>query len=174
MAKPSERITWSADQVELQPDDHVLEVGCGHGVAVALLAERVPEGIVVAVDRSAAMVKAARHRNAALVDAGRVEIVEGAFGALGWDEARFDHVFSLNVIAIAHRAGACLPEARRVLRPGGRLWWAMQDPPGSRGSPRGAAALEAALPRHGFELVRSSSEVLGDGSRITLVVARRR
>lgn len=173
VAEPSERIAWSVDQVELEPHHHVLEVGCGHGVAVALLAERVPKGRVVAVDRSTTMVGAARNRSAALVKAGRVEVVEGTFGQLGWDEARFDHVFSLNVIAVADRADACLPEARRVLRPAGRLWWAMQDPPGSEGEPRSVAALTAALPCHGFELVRSCRELLADGSRIALLVARR-
>ena len=160
-------------QVDLRPLDHVLEVGCGHGVAISLLAERLPLGRVVAVDRSAAMVASARRRNAALVDAGRVEVREGTFGALGWTDPQFDHLVALDAADLARRADRCLPEAARVLRAGGRLWWAMHDPPGATGRPRGTDALVEALPRHGFEVQRAAGVTLDDGTRMALVVARR-
>ena len=41
--RPSEHLAWAAGIVAPPSTDRVLEVGCGHGVLVSLLAERVPE-----------------------------------------------------------------------------------------------------------------------------------
>jgi trans-aconitate methyltransferase len=41
------------------PDDQLLEIGCGPGVAVGLLCERLVGGRIVAIDRSAAAISRA-------------------------------------------------------------------------------------------------------------------
>ena len=43
----SERLAWAADVVAPAPADRVLEVGCGHGVLLSLLAARLTTGAVV-------------------------------------------------------------------------------------------------------------------------------
>jgi protein-L-isoaspartate O-methyltransferase len=40
VGRASERLSWAAGVVAPSPSDRVLEVGCGHGVLVSLLAER--------------------------------------------------------------------------------------------------------------------------------------
>jgi trans-aconitate 2-methyltransferase len=47
-------------RLELRGDERVLDAGCGSGRVTALIAERLPRGIVVAMDGSASMVEAAR------------------------------------------------------------------------------------------------------------------
>jgi trans-aconitate methyltransferase len=58
------RNRWAVELLEVQPTDRVIELGCGPGVAVAALAERATQGLVVGVDHSEVMIGQARHRNA--------------------------------------------------------------------------------------------------------------
>jgi 16S rRNA C967 or C1407 C5-methylase (RsmB/RsmF family) len=68
------RSRWVVDLLDVQPTDHVLEIGFGPGVAIAELAERVTAGRVVGVDSSPVMLRQARRRNAAAIAAGLVRL----------------------------------------------------------------------------------------------------
>jgi SAM-dependent methyltransferase len=69
--KASERFVWAVDTLEVRPADRLLEVGCGHGVAVSLFCERLTTGTITAIDRSPKMIEMATRRNREHVDAGR-------------------------------------------------------------------------------------------------------
>jgi trans-aconitate 2-methyltransferase len=51
-----------SDRLDLRGDEHVLDAGCGTGRVTEVLAQRVPEGTVIAVDGSQKMVEETRKR----------------------------------------------------------------------------------------------------------------
>ncbi|OZM75854.1 class I SAM-dependent methyltransferase [Pseudonocardia sp. MH-G8] len=48
-----DRIRWAVDVLDPAGADRVLEIGCGPGVAAALVCPRLPAGWMLATDRSA-------------------------------------------------------------------------------------------------------------------------
>jgi ubiquinone/menaquinone biosynthesis C-methylase UbiE len=118
----SARLSAAVDALDVRPGHAVLEIGCGHGVAVTALCERVgPGGLVVAVDRSPAMIAAARRRNAAHEADGRARFVLAELEALDLGEVRFHRILALRVGLFAREPERARRLAERWLRPEGRL-----------------------------------------------------
>ncbi len=127
------RLEAVVDRLDVQPDDFVLEIGCGHGVAATLVCERLARGRLTAIDRSAKMIAAAERRNEAYVAEGKAEFVLGELETVDLRERRFDVVFAVRV-GLFHREPARARKlAERWLAPGGRVF-AFFDPP-ARSSP---------------------------------------
>jgi ubiquinone/menaquinone biosynthesis C-methylase UbiE len=98
----SERLRSIVEALDPGPDDRVLEIGCGHGVAATLVCERLAGGRLTAVDRSAKMIAAATRRNATFVAAGRAEFLVAELEALDLGNRRFDTIFAVRV-GLFHR-----------------------------------------------------------------------
>jgi SAM-dependent methyltransferase len=96
-SKPSERFLWAVDILALDPADRVLEVGCGHGVAVSLVCERLTSGRITAIDRSKKMIEMAARRNREHVAGGRAVLKTAALEKADFGDERFDKVFAFNV-----------------------------------------------------------------------------
>lgn len=94
----------------------VADLGCGTGAVSAALAPRVRR--VVAVDRSTAMLQAARRRLSGLAN---VEVHEAELSALPLAAGSCDAALLVLVLAYLEDPAPALREARRILRPGGRL-----------------------------------------------------
>jgi SAM-dependent methyltransferase len=107
------------DLMRLSPDDNVLDLGCGAGWLVRLIAEQVPEGRVVGVDVSDEMVRRARRINAGLENA---MFVIGEAEEIPWDANFFTHAVSVEAAYYWPDPRAALREINRVLREGGRAW----------------------------------------------------
>jgi ubiquinone/menaquinone biosynthesis C-methylase UbiE len=117
----SERLRTVVEQLDVQPGDRVLEIGCGHGVAATLVCERLDGGRLTAVDRSPKMIEAARRRNAAHVRAGRAEFLVMALEELDLGERRFDVVFAARVGLFHREPTRAAALAAAWLAPGGRV-----------------------------------------------------
>jgi len=126
----SDRLRTIVEELGIAPDDHVLEIGCGHGVAATLVCQRLEggDGRLTAIDRSPKMIDAAMRRNIAHVQAGRAEFLVARLEQLDLGDRRFDVVFAVRV-GLFHRE----PQRARALvepwlKPTGRLH-AFFDPP---------------------------------------------
>jgi SAM-dependent methyltransferase len=97
VGKASARFVWAVETLSVRPDDRLLEVGCGHGVAVSLVCERLTTGTIVAIDRSPRMIEMAAQRNREHVEAGRTILDPVALEDADLGERRFDKVFAFNV-----------------------------------------------------------------------------
>lgn len=127
----SERLRRVVDRLDVRPDDRVLEIGCGHGVAATMVCERLETGRLTAIDRSPKMVEAAERRNAAHVEAGRAEFLVATLEDADLGERRFDKIFAVRVGLFHREPDRARELAERWLAPGGRLV-AVFDEPGER------------------------------------------
>lgn len=106
----------SIAMLRLTPGESLLIVGAGTGLDLPLL----PEGVAVtAVDITPAMVQRLRRRAALLGMAVDARVMDGQ--ALAFPDGSFDAVILHLILAVIPDPFACIREAERVLRPGGRL-----------------------------------------------------
>jgi SAM-dependent methyltransferase len=108
-----------AGQLDLRPDDALLEIGCGSAGLLVEHASHVRR--VAGLDASEMQVEMARKRLAGRISAGTAEIVLGDAMALPWDDGRFSAVASVNCLKFVPDPPKALGEMHRVLRPDGRL-----------------------------------------------------
>ncbi|MCL8010690.1 class I SAM-dependent methyltransferase [Streptomyces sp. AS02] len=153
MSSAPERLTWAVRNLDPAPGDRVLEIGCGRGVAVALLCERPASGTVTAIDRSDTAVEAARLRNAESVAAGRAVIRVAALEEADFPDASFEGILAVNVNLFWGSSPGSLDREtaalRRWLAPGGTLCLCW-EPPARRRAEEIAGKVEPVLASHGF------------------------
>ena len=129
---PGKLSIWSEvlDELDLQGDEDVLDIGCGRGAVLISAAHRLPKGRATGADiwrlrDLSGNSRAAAERNAIIEGVSdRVEFVNADARDLPLPPDSFDVVLSnltfSNITSSDERASA-LREAVRVLRPGGRL-----------------------------------------------------
>lgn len=124
----SARLQAIVQGLGIAPQDRVLEIGCGHGVAAGLVCERLETGRLTAVDRSAKMIAAARRRNAAHVAAGKAEFLAATLEELDFGARRFEVIFAVRVGLFRREPDRAHLLAGRWPAPGGRIV-SVFDPP---------------------------------------------
>ncbi len=112
------------DPGPIRAGESVLDLGCGAGADICIAALLVgSRGRVIGLDVTRAMVEKAR-RNAQLAGLANVELHEADMARLPLPEACVDVVISNGAINLAPDKASVFAEAKRVLRPGGRLQFA--------------------------------------------------
>jgi ubiquinone/menaquinone biosynthesis C-methylase UbiE len=166
----SQRLAWAVDTLDVQPGDRLLEIGCGHGVAVSLICDRLAGGRITAVDRSPKMIEMARKRNRAHAD--KVRFIVSTIERADLGDEVYDKAFAVHVAAL-EKPGDALEVVRRRLVPDGRLylfsqapWWTSADQPRRFGTELGGALEDAGIAVEGV-MVKDFGRSFGAG-----VVAR--
>lgn len=148
-----ERNRWVVSLLDLQPDDRVLEIGFGPGVAVEAMSRVVTRGTVYGVDHSSVMLRRASRRNRSAVRAGRVRLTLAGAEDLPAFDGPLDVVVAVNSMGFWPDPAARVEELARRLRPGGRIALASQPRrPGatSATSRQAARQIETVLLGAGF------------------------
>jgi cyclopropane fatty-acyl-phospholipid synthase-like methyltransferase len=145
--RAAERLVWAVDTLDVQPHDRLLEIGCGHGVAVSLVCEKLDGGSILAIDRSPTMIEAATRRNADHVAAGRASFQTASLHEADLGDARFDKVFAIHIgVFLRGQPGRELRVVERHLADGGRfhvIWQPLAAQPT-------AERVSSSLEKHGF------------------------
>jgi SAM-dependent methyltransferase len=145
------RLQWFSTLLPPRTADRVLEVGCGNGQLLELLAARCPRAELVGIDRSELQVRRAAARLASLSPAPAVHHLALDAAVHRFATAPFRCVLAMNVNLVWTRPAQAGAALRQLLVPRGRVLLGFEPP-----SRRGRAALRArvlrALPDAGLEV----------------------
>lgn len=112
---------WTAEVLQVQPTDHLIEVGFGNGASIQHFAALAREGRVVGVEVSETMITVATKRNVAAISNGLVELIKSDGGTLPLPGAAFDKACTINTVYVLPQPEVQFREMYRVLKPGGRI-----------------------------------------------------
>lgn len=138
------RHSAAVSALALAGTESVLEIGCGHGVAVRLVLERLATGTITALDRSDKMIEVVRASAPEALASGQLRTRAEALEEADFGGEQFDAIFAVNVdlnLRLGNRWPALL---NALLRPGGRIVLAF-DPPSD--SSKGHAFVGKSLDR---------------------------
>jgi ubiquinone/menaquinone biosynthesis C-methylase UbiE len=103
-------------EMDLQPGDRVLDLGCGIGWATRMIAARLTQGSAAGVDISDEMISRAQ---ADPTNPHNISFVNAPATALPFEDSFFDKVFSVESLYYYPDIPAALKEVSRVMKPGG-------------------------------------------------------
>jgi SAM-dependent methyltransferase len=158
------RNAWAVSLLDVRPEDRVLEIGFGPGLAIRELGRLAAEGYVCGIDHSELMLRRAKRLNAEGLRRGVVDLRLGSVEDLPAFDEPFDKILAVNaMVSVWREPVARLEELRRLLRRGGLIAVAHQ-PRGPGASDETSAAkgreMEAALAQAGFSEVQLESMAL--------------
>jgi cyclopropane fatty-acyl-phospholipid synthase-like methyltransferase len=152
--KIPERLVWTVERLKLAPDDRVLEIGCGPGVAAALVCDRLTTGKLTAIDRSEKAIAAEETRNRAHIEAGKAEFRVMALEDAALDGKRFDKIFAVNVNLFWTHPGQGLNAVRGLMEEEG-IFYLVYHPPAGTDTAVLAGKVTKALAENGFSVVEA-------------------
>jgi ubiquinone/menaquinone biosynthesis C-methylase UbiE len=117
---------WAIETAEIQPGDHVVDLGSGTGtmsrqlasLVAAVASPRVPAGQVIGIEPNPHL-RAVAVSRAKAAGVSNVSFVEGFAGALPFDDSTIDFVWCERVLQHLADPQSAINDIARVLRPGG-------------------------------------------------------
>lgn len=149
------RIRWAVDFMDVQPNDSILEIGCGPGAGAELICERLETGKLFAIDRSESGVDRTKRRCARFLDSKKLTVRQIDLATLRVPVKRLNKVFAFNVNLFWTRdASAEIALLHERVLPGGSVFIFYE------------ATRREMVP----EMVKKTSEQLADaGFRVSII-----
>src|SRR5215210_2993527 len=113
--------------LDLQPNDKLLEIGYGPGIGIQMIAERCPDCTIHGIDFSKLMYKRASKYNKPFIDNGRVQLQYGDFLKSSVLNNNYDKVFCLNVVYFWDELNNPFEKVLSLLKKGGAFHIYMAD-----------------------------------------------
>lgn len=161
------RFTWAVDMLQLEPSDHVLEIGCGVGLMAELIGSKLVDGKLVAIDKSSFMIDKAKRRNKLFIADGAVEFLTADFLKIDLQASSFDIITAFNLNFFRKNPDKVLQRVKQFLKPGGKLFIFFQDP--FEITISAADLIAEKLSAHGFSVVDTILKELTPTSAICVV-----
>ena len=115
------------DILDVQKNDHILEIGFGTGKVLYELAKNINNGIFEGIDFSPPMIEVAERKNKKFIEQGRIILHQGDFMDYSFAKNNFDKILSCNTVYFWAEPEDYLKKIRRILKPGGKAVIAFED-----------------------------------------------
>lgn len=155
--------------LELQPQDKILEIGYGPGIGIRMIAEQCTTCTIHGIDFSGLMHKRASNYNKSHIDEGRVQLQHGDFLTAAVVINDYDKIFCLNVVYFWNELNSPFTKVYSLLKEGGWFHIYMADKnslvkmntPDSVFNKYSIEQVEEALKQTGFTVVEHTKEKNG-------------
>lgn len=160
-----ERNHWTIEMLNIEPDDHVLEIGFGPGIAIEKLTQTITTGRIFGIDHSATMLMQASKRNKKAINEQRVSLAVLSVDNVSSLHQQFDKILSANVVQFWPDPLISFQHLYSVLNNGGTI--ATTYMPRMKGAARQDAIdmskrIENYLSHSGFKSIRTELREFGD------------
>ena len=112
---------WALSKLPDISPEAILDIGCGGGMMISLLAAKYPDAAVAGIDISDTAVDYARIHNSRLIDEGRCSIIRSSVSDIPYRDYTFDLVVSCESYFFWPDLISDMEEACRVVGPGGHI-----------------------------------------------------
>ena len=110
---------WTVSLLDIEPEDRVLKIGFGPGIAAKMSSDMIGNGKYIGIDPSEVTLSQAQKRNATAIREGKVELILADVERLPVFDMRIDKIFSINSIIFWKNPITQLKELRSRMTPGG-------------------------------------------------------
>ena len=119
--KNNDRVTWTLEKLQSRPNDILLEVGYGSGVALKKVANNLTSGFIAGIDHSDIMLEQASKRNKEQIEKGKVKLECGTIWDLKYPKNHFEIIYGNNVHFFWENPTKEFKQLVSFLKSGGRL-----------------------------------------------------
>ena len=112
---------WAFENLGINENDTILDIGCGGGNAVSILEKLAGKGKVYGIDYSSLSVEKASVKNKKAIMQGRVKILNASVSSLPFQDKSIDLATAVETIYFWPDLKNDFKEVNRVLKNGGRF-----------------------------------------------------